>query len=831
MSPFVTNRTPNREAIESKNAIFPYTYIGTVMKVEDTKRYAGVLKVWINEVSGDMNDEASWVDVRYASPFYGIIAPQDAQRPQAQNGVSYAAVGGGLGEGAAGNLAGQAGGSSQQQGVMSYGMWMVPPDVGNEVLVCFINGQRERGVWFACLPTIAHGMIPAVGAPDGKTPLAEFDPTSPEAYAANDLMSVQRPPFQPMADQFKAQGLDADPVRGPITSSSFRETPSRVFGISTQPTSTGPGHTFVMDDGGTDGKNKLIRIRSSTGNQITMSDDTGMIYMINAQGSGWVEISPSGHIDVYGEAGINMATKGDINFHADGNFNVHAGKCVKIVATDSAKLQGTEELQLHGKKAMLEGVDALHIHSCKEIMITSFKDIFIKAFNYLILQGKCFKWNSGTAKEAEQVPPEKPQDKGGYQTTVSKAPTREPFKEHDGGSGQAGGSAAPAGSPSTSATGPGGMFGGSATGLSTAAVGGGQGEGAASNLAKQSSTTPNNSIQSTGGLINTTGTSIASTSKPITLQNAVKTDSIGNYTYNTTSSYIPGNSVSPGGVVSSTTLNSGGQMITEDSSSAISASSASANQYLGRGGALPVGSDPALARVPGQSQPTGVFGSGNPADQAATGNPAQQASNALNGVSGQNAMSSIPAGQGGGESECFEKGNNCSRPADGGQPGTQSNGPLDVQGCAACYAAGTCSANEAALLDTLAGPESGGAYNVITGGGTFDPTSGHPNIVGVVTSAGPSTAAGRYQITGTNYRNLGGGDYSPTGQDAMALKLAGNRYGSSFASDVASGNVNFSRLSDWTTTSGDANAQKRFTNSQAKYAPGGACNTGGSGSV
>ena len=69
----------------------------------------------------------------------------------------------------------------------------------------------------------------------------------------------------------------------------------------------------------------------------------------------------------------------------------------------------------------------------------------------------------------------------------------------------------------------------------------------------------------------------------------------------------------------------------------------------------------------------------------------------------------------------------------------------------------------------------GADYNTIVGGKTFEDYSKHPGVVGLTTSAGPSTAAGRYQITKTTYddvaNKLGITDFSPESQDKIALEL------------------------------------------------------------
>ncbi|MGL4458384.1 MAG: glycoside hydrolase family 24 protein, partial [Plesiomonas shigelloides] len=80
----------------------------------------------------------------------------------------------------------------------------------------------------------------------------------------------------------------------------------------------------------------------------------------------------------------------------------------------------------------------------------------------------------------------------------------------------------------------------------------------------------------------------------------------------------------------------------------------------------------------------------------------------------------------------------------------------------------------AAFLETIAASE-GANYDTIVGGGKFNDYSKHPNRVGLITGDGPSTAAGRYQITGSTYRDiaprLGITDFSPESQDKIAIEL------------------------------------------------------------
>lgn len=83
----------------------------------------------------------------------------------------------------------------------------------------------------------------------------------------------------------------------------------------------------------------------------------------------------------------------------------------------------------------------------------------------------------------------------------------------------------------------------------------------------------------------------------------------------------------------------------------------------------------------------------------------------------------------------------------------------------------------AALLDAIAGTESGGAYNVLNGGERFSSFADHPRRVG---RGGTATAAGRYQFVQGTWdrvaRALGLTDFSPESQDKAAWWLAQTDY-------------------------------------------------------
>lgn len=109
------------------------------------------------------------------------------------------------------------------------------------------------------------------------------------------------------------------------------------------------------------------------------------------------------------------------------------------------------------------------------------------------------------------------------------------------------------------------------------------------------------------------------------------------------------------------------------------------------------------------------------------------------------------------------------------------------------------------LLDLIASGESGGRYDVIYGGRTFDDYSRHPDIAIPITE-GPnagrtSTAAGKYQFLNSTWSaeaaKLGLADFSPTSQDEAAWDLASTTYahktGRDLLDDIRAGDTSLIR--------------------------------------
>jgi len=269
-------------------------YVGFVKTVLD-QQYMGRIQVWIPEISGDVNDKSQWFTCSYASPFAGATSITK-------------------------NTHGPAWNNSQR----SYGFWFVPPDLENEVVVCFANGDPARGLWFGCLyqQNMNH-MVPGIpGDPSTNgLPVVEYNKIRQDIT----VNTAVGPIYTPLADQLKIQGLEKDPLRGTSTSGARRSQPANgVYGILT------PGaNQFVMDDGA-DGA--YIRLRTQSGTAITVSETDGSIYMISRDGNSWMELGVDGSINIYGSNNLNIRTQGILNLHADLDINIEAGRSIYMKA-------------------------------------------------------------------------------------------------------------------------------------------------------------------------------------------------------------------------------------------------------------------------------------------------------------------------------------------------------------------------------------------------------------------------------------------------------------------------------------------------------------------
>lgn len=335
-----------RNDITNGTKLDPGPYIGKIKENRDDARL-GRLQVYIPELaSGEEDEPQNWRTVTYSSPYFGM--------------TNQAVLG---------NEVNEYGATKE-----SYGWWMTPPDIGVLVICIFINGDPNRGYYIGCIPDgTSHYMVPGLaGNKKAKTdsltqdqllqtqgaeflPVVEFNDRMTDKAIDPDPVNVEHPVNAEQLTILSRQGLVQDRLRGVISSSSQRESPSAVFGFSTpgrkllgsqdNPTEVWlrkGGHSLVMDDGDAEEKDNLVRIRTSAGHQIMMNDSAGIIYIVNASGKNWIEMGADGSIRAFTEKDFTVHSEGSINFKSDSSFNVEANT-INLTSTTTTNIQtGTD---------------------------------------------------------------------------------------------------------------------------------------------------------------------------------------------------------------------------------------------------------------------------------------------------------------------------------------------------------------------------------------------------------------------------------------------------------------------------------------------------------
>ena len=442
-------------------------YIGEVVNNVDPTR-SGRVQVYLEYLAGpDKNNKDLWRTVSYITPYYGFT---QQSAPQPTGPGSFV-------------------GNNQ-----SYGFWGTPPDLGTKVICFFVDGDPTQGYYLGMPiePGLNH-MLPAIGASEKyvddsnsplfankkKLPVVEINNANPAISENPRFFEEEKPVHSVLAGQMLAQGVIADPLIGPITSNSQRESPSTCFGISTpgRPVYSGGltdaqlqqkinsstlqanevnviarkgGHSLVMDDGSQANEDNLIRLRTSGGHQIMMNDtpDGQTIHIMHANGQSWVELGKEGTIDIYASNSLNIRSAGEINMHADRNININS-------ENGSINMNAKGSMSLESSSLNLTGTNSLLAYSKSMIGLKSDGSLMLKsntgswgAGSGLTLEAGCIKLNSGAAGDvpkAQEIPKRRlpdttfsPQqgwipEPAAIETIVTRAPTHEPYAERGTG--------------------------------------------------------------------------------------------------------------------------------------------------------------------------------------------------------------------------------------------------------------------------------------------------------------------------------------------------------------------------------------------------------------
>ena len=353
----------------------PGPYLAKVVSHLDSKRQ-GTLKVQLlsNVVSSNEDEqEGQLFNVRYCMPFYGVNNVESNTKNldyyNTQQSYGFWAVPPDPGVKVLVIFA---------EGLPNQGFWIgcvqdeymnymvpggYPSDKGSNII------QKDLPNDLKNLPLPVGEFNKRVSTVDGKN-----------IKAGVNVDKFPRPHNPMMSRVLATQGLQEDIIRGLTSTTSRRDTPNTVYGWNTP----GPldkrvgrpkgrygeaqnkvnyfrsrlgGSAITMDDGDptllrsgpattTGAKyydiettpkdvskadvtlpfNEHIKLKTRTGHQILLHNTEDLIYIGNAQGSAWIELTGNGKIDIYANDSINIRTETDLNITADRDINIRSGR-------------------------------------------------------------------------------------------------------------------------------------------------------------------------------------------------------------------------------------------------------------------------------------------------------------------------------------------------------------------------------------------------------------------------------------------------------------------------------------------------------------------------
>jgi len=147
--------------------------------------------------------------------------------------------------------------------------------------------------------------------------------------------------------------------------------------------SSGPPEYASVENGETDGQptllhNELFRIRTRTGHQILFHNTEDLIYISNARGTSWIELTSDGKIDIFAQDSISIHTGNDLNLYADRDINMECGRNfnLKVAERHQTEIGGNKVLIVtENNTIQVKGTHDETIDGATKITINSNTDI------------------------------------------------------------------------------------------------------------------------------------------------------------------------------------------------------------------------------------------------------------------------------------------------------------------------------------------------------------------------------------------------------------------------------------------------------------------------
>jgi hypothetical protein len=379
----MTREKRTAASVSEKSNIGAGPYLARIVGHGDPT-FMGSLEVTLMRDEGNTNaDDNQTYVVRCASPFYGYTAYEYMGQNTTVGNPNTSTL------------------DVYNDTQKSYGMWMVPPDVGVNVLVFFANGDPSLGYWLGCVPgRFINNMVPALA---GSTEV-DYDSTDKKKYNTGQPLPVAeinkkinatdlkqdpetiKKALHPFAEWILAQGLIEDDVRGVTTSSARREAPSMVFGISTPgPLDRRNGSKRAYKGKIEDKTKRPVPISRLGGTQFVMDDGDDRYVRATP-----ANVGPVKYIDVINSVdtntGLKTNEKGDPTIPYNEYFRIRTRTGHQLLMHNSEDIiyignsRGTTWIELTSNgKIDIFAEDSVSIHTKNDLNIKADRDINMEA--------------------------------------------------------------------------------------------------------------------------------------------------------------------------------------------------------------------------------------------------------------------------------------------------------------------------------------------------------------------------------------------------------------------------------------------------------------------
>jgi hypothetical protein len=274
---------------------------------------------------------------------------------------------------------------------------------GDMLAVAFMNGDPSRAFIIGHVPKLAETQhVPSYRPAKAQNATGsgystDVGPTYNKGidtkYAASSTL------FHNETDA----GRISDKLRGPGSSSSTRETPSRVWGVKTpgDPDTNMMGHHMVFDD---HPESQLMRFRTSKGAQVLLCDNGDFIYISSCTGKTWIQIDDAGNVNCFAHSSVSIHAEQDINYQCDRDFNLHVGGNFNAIVKGDTRMRLNKGANITvgegGGDLDVTAIHNVHFKIQEELRVGAKTGITMKSADFMAMQSTK-KMTMKSAKEWE----------------------------------------------------------------------------------------------------------------------------------------------------------------------------------------------------------------------------------------------------------------------------------------------------------------------------------------------------------------------------------------------------------------------------------------------